>query len=58
MDNDDIISVDTERDSDDTNNILSSKDKDQPNTTQNWKRIHYPGLRSQKIWCYIERTPA
>ena len=58
MDNDDIISVDTEQDNDNTDNILSSEDEDQPNTTQNRKRIHCPGLRSQKIRYYIDRTPA
>lgn len=62
MDDDDIISVDSESKDNTGDNMLSSEDEDRPNTEQNKqlqrKRIPCPGLRSQKIRYYIERTPA
>ncbi|PKB98260.1 hypothetical protein RhiirA5_431673 [Rhizophagus irregularis] len=61
MDDDDIISVDSGSKDSADDNILSSEDEDRPNTKQDeqqGKRIPCPGLRSQKIRYYIERTPA
>lgn len=57
MDDDNIISVDSNNsDNDNLNNILSSDDEDQLNVNKN-KRICCLELRSQKIQYYIKRTP-
>ncbi|RHZ57144.1 hypothetical protein Glove_393g20 [Diversispora epigaea] len=60
MNNDNIITVDSEEDDiyNNSNDILSSEDEDQPISKQSKKRICCPGLRSQRIRYYIERTPA
>jgi hypothetical protein len=64
MNDDDIITVDSEEDiynnynNSNSNDILSSEDEDQPINKQTKKRICCPGLHSQKIRYYIERTPA
>ncbi|CAI2188187.1 9984_t:CDS:2 [Funneliformis geosporum] len=55
MNSDNIILVDTEQNDDNTDNVLSNEDEDQPNIR---KRIRCLGLHSQKIQYYIERTLA
>ncbi|RHZ43669.1 hypothetical protein Glove_908g2 [Diversispora epigaea] len=61
MDDDDIITVDSNNIEDNNlDNNLSSDDENeyQSNIKNTKKRILCPGLRSQKIRYYIERTPA
>ena len=59
MDSDDIITVDSDDNDNNFDDILSSEDEDQSNNNKKLKkRICCPGLRSQKIRYYIERTPA
>ncbi|RHZ82106.1 hypothetical protein Glove_114g59 [Diversispora epigaea] len=60
MDDDDIITVDSnDNNNNDLDDILSSEDENIQLTIKNTrKRIPCPGLRSQKIRYYIERTPA
>ncbi|RHZ46483.1 hypothetical protein Glove_620g12 [Diversispora epigaea] len=60
IDDDDIITVDSnDNNNNDLDNILSSEDENIQLTIKNTrKRIPCPGLRSQKIRYYIERTSA
>ncbi|RHZ54540.1 hypothetical protein Glove_426g102 [Diversispora epigaea] len=60
MDDNDIITVDSnDNNNNDLDNILSSEDENIQLTIKNTrKRIPCPGLQSQKIRYYIERTPA